>query len=123
MVRSFPNGNGGRLRRALRVNEELSTTNVELRVGRIVLRRVESQKLSTDQVITCLNVLGDRCRDVAVVFDHLRGGPFPGSLIVSGLPDFEPAVASRIVGSDSTLDFLQVDSSGTLVGRIQRQRL
>jgi hypothetical protein len=97
---------------ASRVEPDLSTASVELRITLVGI--VESKKFGADQIVTTQKAIRNLDAEVAVVVDQLLGAPLASRLIVTLIPDLEPAIASALV-VDSRVDFLEVNSARSLV--------
>ncbi|KAH0294445.1 glycoside hydrolase family 61 protein, partial [Aureobasidium sp. EXF-3399] len=95
-----------------RVEPDLGATSVELRIALVGL--VKSKKFGTDEVVAALETIGHVDAEMAVVGDQLLGTPLASGLVISLIPDLEPAIASALV-VDSRVDFLEINSAGSLV--------
>ena len=98
-----------------RVEPDLSTASVELRV--VLVGLMESKKLGANKVVAALEAIGHVDAEVALVGDQLLGTPLASGLVISLIPDLEPAIASALV-VDSRVDFLEVNSAGALVRNV-----
>lgn len=78
---------------------------------------LEGEQLGSDQIVASFEAIRQLNREVAVIGDELFGTPLASSLVITFIPDLEPATACSSI-LDSRIDFLEVDGTGTFVGDV-----
>jgi hypothetical protein len=105
-----------------RVEEDLCTPDVELRIRGRFVSLVQSEEFCSNKIIPSREFTWNIDREKAIVLDELLSAPFGSCRIVAFVPDFEPAgSSSHIVYGRS--HGLHVNRTRPTVNGIKRSRL
>lgn len=109
--------------RAGRVEEDLSTSDIELWVRGVLVSIMQSEQFGADEVVAACKVGGKLDGEFAVIGHDFRSTKLRGRVIVVVFEDLEPSGSGRVVVGSRVVDLLHVDGAGTHVALVQRARL
>lgn len=102
-------------RRSIGREENLCTADIELWVGGVLVRLVQGQECRSHQIVSRLEILGNRHGEMAIVGDQFLGTPLLSIVIVA--VDAEPSIANGLI-LDRRVDLLHVDFAWPLVALV-----
>ncbi len=99
---------------ALRIQEDLGASNVELWICWTLVRLVQCENFGADEIVSSSKVVGNVYRQMTVIGDEFFSTPLSGSAIVIFFKDLEPAISYRGV-CGRIINLLHVDRAWALV--------